>query len=56
MRVNFKYLRKIELLKIISKDCKKYLAYRAIRKATGRCKECVVIWNTRLELNKIENS
>ena len=36
--------RQIELLKILAKGCKKHPAYRAIRKATERCEECVVVW------------
>ena len=34
--------RQIELLKILAKGYKKHLAYRAIRKATERCEECVI--------------
>ena len=48
--------RQIELLKILAKGCKKHPAYRAIRKATERCKECVVVWQARVELNELENS
>ena len=44
----------IELLKILAKDCKKHPAYRVIRKATERCEECVVVWQARVELNKLE--
>ena len=29
---------------------------RAIRKATERCEECVVIWQARVELNEIETT
>ena len=47
------YQRQIKLLKILAKGCKKHPAYRAIRKATGRCEECVVIWNARVKLDKI---
>ena len=43
--------RQIELLKILAKGCKKHPAYRAIKKATGRCEECVVVWNAKVELN-----
>ena len=46
--------RQIELLKILAKGCKKHPAYRAIRKATERCEQCVVVWQARLELNEIE--
>ena len=48
--------KQIELLKILAKGCKKHPAYRAIRKATERCEECVVVWNARLELNTLEES
>ena len=47
------YQRQIKLLKILAKGCKKHPAYRAIRKATGRCEECVVVWNARVKLDKI---
>ena len=48
--------KKIELLKVLAKGCKKHPAYRAIRKATERCEECVIVWNAKLELNDLENS
>ena len=46
-----KSARKIGLLKILAEGCRKHPAYRARRPATGRCQECVVVWNARLELN-----
>ena len=48
--------RLIELLKILAKGCKKHPAYRAIRKATERCEEYIVLWQAKVELNKIEKS
>ena len=48
--------RQIELLKILAKGCKKHPAYRAIRKATERCDECVLVWEARVELNKLEET
>lgn len=48
-------LRQIELLKVLAKGCKKHPAYRAIRKATQRCEECVVVWKARVELNSLED-
>ena len=45
--------RQIELLKILAKGCKKHPAYRAIRKATERCEECVIVWQARVELNAL---
>ena len=48
--------KQIELLKILAKGCKKHPAYRAIRKATERCEECVLVWQARVELNKLEES
>lgn len=48
--------RQIELLKILAKGCKKHPAYRAIRKATERCEECVLVWEARVELNKLEET
>ena len=53
---NRKLERQIELLKILAKGCKKHPAYRAIRKATGRCEECVVVWQARVELNKLKET
>ena len=47
--------RQIELLKVLAKGCKKHPAYRAIRKATERCEEYVVVWKARVELNALEN-
>jgi hypothetical protein len=47
--------RQIDLLKILAKGCKKHPAYRAIRKATERCDECVVVWQARVEMNKLDN-
>jgi hypothetical protein len=44
----------IKLLKILAKGCKKHPAYRAIRKATERCEECVFVWQARVELNKLK--
>ena len=49
-------LRQIELLKILAKGCKKHPAYRAIRKATLRCEECVIIWQARVDLDTLEES
>ena len=48
--------KKIKLLKILSEGYKIHPAYRAHREATGRCKECIVVWNARLELNGQEES
>ena len=48
--------KKIKLLKILSEGYKIHPAYRAHRKATGRCKECVVVWNARLEFNELNES
>jgi hypothetical protein len=53
---NRKLVRQIELLKILAKGCKKHPAYRAIRKATERCEECVVVWQARVELNKLKET
>ncbi|MDA7546732.1 hypothetical protein N8870_07840 [Alphaproteobacteria bacterium] len=47
--------RQIELLKVLAKGCKKHPGYRAIRKATERCEECVVVWKARVELNSLDN-
>ena len=48
--------RQIELLKILAKGCKKYPAYRAIRKATERSEECLIVWEAIVELNVLEES
>ena len=53
---NDKNQRLIDLLKILAKGCKKYPAYRAVRKATERCEECVFFWQARVELNKLQDS
>ena len=47
--------RQIELLKVLAKGCKKHPAYRAIRKATEGCEECVVVWKVIVELNALES-
>ena len=48
--------KKNKLLRMLSQGCRIHPAYRAHRKATERCKECVVAWNARLELNAPEDS
>ena len=48
--------KQIELLKILAKGRKKHPAYRAIRKATERSEECVIVWQTRVELNALKES
>ena len=53
---NRKLERQIDLLKILAKGCKKHPAYRAIRKATERCEECVIIWQARVELDTLEET
>ena len=45
--------RKIGLLKILAEGCRKHPAYRARRPATGRCQECMAVWNARFELNNM---
>ncbi|MDC1260188.1 MAG: hypothetical protein ACKVHI_02310 [Candidatus Puniceispirillales bacterium] len=45
--------RKIELLQTLAEGCRKHPAYRAKRKATERCAECVVVWKARVALNDI---
>ena len=52
--INHKLERQVVLLKILAKGCKKHPAYRAIRKATERCEECVVVWQERVKLNEME--
>ena len=54
--IDHKLERQVVLLKIIDKGCKKHPSYRAIRKATERCEDCVVIWQARVELNEIETN
>ena len=48
--------KKIRLLKILVEGCRKHPAYRARRKATERCEECVVVWKARLELTTIDET
>ena len=52
--VDRKLERQVELLEILAKECKKHPAYRAIRKATEKCEECVYVWQARVELNTLE--
>ena len=52
--IDHKLERQVVLLKILAKGCKKHPAYRAIRKATERCEECVVVWQARVKLNEME--
>ena len=54
--IDHKLEKQVLLLKILAKGCKKHPAYRANRKATERCEECVVIWQARVELNEIETN
>lgn len=49
------YIReKNELLKVLVEGCRIHPGYRARRKATERCAECVLVWKARLELNELE--
>ena len=45
-------LKKIELLEILVKGCRVHPAYRAIRPATGKCVQCVEMWEARQQLKK----
>ena len=54
--IDHKLERQVVLLKILAKGCKKHPAYRAIRKATERCEECVVIRQAQVELNEIKTN
>jgi len=45
--------KKIELLQILAEGYRKHPAYRAKRKATERCEECVVVWKARVAINEI---
>ena len=44
--------RKLQLLRTLAEGCRKHPAYRARRTATGRCKECAVVWKARQELEE----
>ena len=46
---------RIELFRILAEGCRKHPAYRARRPATGRCQECEIVWNARLELNAMSD-
>ncbi|MDA9657308.1 hypothetical protein N9T71_01105 [Alphaproteobacteria bacterium] len=48
--------KKNKLLKILSDGCRIYPAYGDRRKATGLCKECVIVLQARLNLNDLEKS
>ena len=52
--IDHKLERQVILPEILAKGCKKHPAYRAIRKATERCEECVVVWQARVKLNEME--
>jgi hypothetical protein len=49
-------VRKVELLQTLAEGCRKHPAYRARRPATQRCRDCVLVWNARLELNEMTDS
>ena len=46
--------KKNELLKVLVEGCRIHPGYRARRKATERCAECVLVCKARLELNEFE--
>ena len=46
--------KQVALLRILVDGCKTHPAYRAIRFATGRCKPCVEMWQTRQELSDLD--
>ena len=48
--------KKNKLLKILSEGCRINPVYRARRKAAGLCKESVIVWHARLNLNDLEKS
>ena len=48
--------KKNKLLKILSDGCRILPAYGARLKAKGLCKECVIVWQARLNLNDLEKS
>ena len=50
--INHKLERQVVLLKILARGCKKHPAYRAIRKATERCEDCVLYGKQELNLMK----
>ena len=53
--IHRKLEKQIELLEILAKGCKKHPAYKAIRKASEKCEECVNVWQARVDLNSLEN-
>ena len=48
--------KKNKLMNILSEGCRIQPAYRARRKATGLYKECVIVWQARLNINDLEKS
>lgn len=48
--------KKNKLLKILSEVSRIHPAYRARRKVKGLYKECVIVWQERLNLNDLEKS
>ena len=43
----------IEPLQVLAEGCRMHPAYRARRVATERCRECVVVWKARCDLNEM---
>ena len=46
----------LNLLRILAEGCRIHPAYRAKRKATMRCAECVIVWNARTKLNEMKDN
>ena len=44
----------IRNLRILAEGCRAHPAYRARRKATGRCEPCIRMYEARLELKELD--
>lgn len=44
----------IKNLRILAEGCRTHPAYRARRKATGKCEPCIRMYEARLRLNELE--
>ncbi len=44
----------IKNLRILAEGCRTHPAYRARRRATGRCEPCMRMYEARLQLNELD--
>ena len=46
----------LNLLRILADGCRLHPSYRAKRKVTIRCDECLKMWDARTKLNEIKDN